>query len=378
MLFSQQRITPNWRDLAAGFFPQPTAVLHRFIEHPYQYWTGSGREALRLVLSHCHVEKGISRVGVPAFTCQVVLDAVRRSGCTPVFYDSGVVAEPTDIIRFLPKVEALILAYNFGFVPKIDEIASACRRRGIILIEDCAQALGARWQNKLAGGFGDYAIYSFGISKNIGFCGGLIASKEQMILPKLPHLPFHHVREAVLKTLAAPFFFSPFFYRLLHPLLQEELVQKPKPLTFGASRYARRIVLKQWKRYDGILSLRRRNFVYLQEQLISAVPQLRGQVHDAGLYFVLLEKDRRRVQQELEKMGVELGVMRTFHCFEKANSKLFSKAFRAEQEHLTLALYRPRKEIQKILKLLNQHYSSNRSNNSGNHSNSNNGDLREC
>lgn len=352
MLFSQQRITPKWRDLAVGFFPQSTAALHRFIEHPYKYWTGSGREALRLVLSHCRVEKGINQVGVPAFTCQAVLDAVRRSGCTPVFYDCDIVAEPADIARVLPRVDVLLLAYNFGFVHKIDEIATACQKQSVILIEDCAQALGARWQNKLAGSFGDYAIYSFGISKNIGFCGGLIASKEQIAIPCMPSLPSHHVREAALKALAAPIFFSPYFYRFFKPLLQKELDKKLEPLTYRHSSYARRVVLNQWRRYDKMLALRRKNAFKLKEKLISSVPFHQGNIHDACLYFVLMEKDRAAVQKTLEKKGLEFGAMKTFRCFEKGNPK----AFRAEQEHLVLALYRPRKEIKKITRLLNQYY----------------------
>lgn len=352
MLFSQQRITPKWRDLAAALVPQPTSALHRSVEHPYHYWTGSGREALRLVLSHCHVEKGVNRIGVPAFTCQVVLDAVRRSGCVPVFYDCGIAADPTDILRVLPRVDALLVVYNFGFVPNMDVITAACQRRNVILIEDCAQALGARWNNKLVGGFGSYAVYSFGLSKNLGFCGGLFASKEKLNLPRMPALPRRYVREAVVKTLVAPLFFSSFCYRFFQPLLREELSQRQEPLTFSYSSYARRVVLAQWKRYDQILALRRKNAILFAEKLISRVSLLRGNVHDGALYLVLLEKDRAVVQRHLEKKGVEFGVMRTFRCFERGNPK----AFRAEQEHLTLALYRPRTEVRKIITLLNDYY----------------------
>jgi len=356
MLFSQQRITPRWDDLAAAFFPQPISSLHRSVELPYHYWTGSGREALRLVLSHCRVEKGVHKIGVPAFTCQVVLDAVRRSGCVPVFYDCGVVVDLVEIMRVLPQVDALLIVYNLGFVPEMGVIAAACKRRNVLLIEDCAQALGARWENKLVGGFGSYAIYSFGISKNIGFCGGLIASKEKMTIPRLPSLPSRYVREAAIRTCAALFFFSPFLYRFFRPLLREELLQKPEPLTYGHSSYARRVVLHQWRRYDRMLAVRRRNAIFLKEKLISSVPLLRGNIHDAGLYLVLLEKDRTIVQQALERRGVEFGVMRTFHCFERGNHK----AFHAEQEHLTLALYRPRKEIKKIITILNEYYGDQR------------------
>ncbi len=352
MLFSQQRITPRWSDLVAGLFRQPRAVLHRHVAHPYVYWTGSGREALRLVLSHCLIEKGVTTVGVPAFTCQAVIDAVKRSGCTPVFYDSGVIAELNDIKSVISKVDVLLVAHNFGFMSEIDKIAALCHKHKVLLIEDCAQALGARWENKLAGSFADYAIYSFGISKNIGFCGGLIASKEPMILPQLPALPKQYLRAAILRTLAAPLFFRSFIYSLSRPLLREELDKPLEPLTYGPSCYARRVVLHQLKRYDKILALRRKNMLTSNQNVISRVPIVKGNIHDSGLYLVLMEKERTRVQQRLEQNGVELGIMRTFRCFEKGNPK----SFRAEQEHLTLALYRSKNEVKKVVSLLNSYY----------------------
>ncbi len=354
MLLSQQRITPRWSDLIAGLFRQPRAVLHHYVAHPYVYWTGSGREALRLVLSHCHVERGATTVGVPAFTCQAVIDAVKRSGCTPIFYDSSIIAELNDIKSVISKVDVLLVTYNFGFMSRIDEIAALCRKHKIMLVEDCAQALGARWENKLAGSFGDYTVYSFGISKNIGFCGGLIASKESMVIPKLPTLPGQYLRAAILRTLAAPLFFQSSFYSLFRPFLREELDKPLEPLTYGHSRYAQRVVLHQLKRYDKMMALRRKNMLYSTQNIISRVPLLRGNIHDSGLYLVLLEKERTRVQRRLEQDGVEFAVMRTFRCFERGKSK----ALQAEQEHLTLALYRPRKELKKVTKVLNDFYSS--------------------
>ncbi len=352
MLLSQQRVTPRWSDLVAGLFSQPRAVLHRYVAHPHIYWTGSGREALRLILSHCHVERGTVTIGVPAFTCQAVIDAVKRSGCTPLFYDSGVISELADIKTVISKVDVLLLIYNFGFVPNISEIVSLCKKNKVLLVEDCAQALGARWENQLAGGFGDYAIYSFGISKNVGFCGGLIASKEPMIIPKLPPLPKQYLRAAIIRTLAAPLFFQSSLYSLFRPLLREELDKNLEPLTYGPSVYARRVVLHQLKRYERILAIRRKNAVSCQEKIISRVPIVAGNLHDSGLYLVLMDKNRLLVQRELEKNGIEFAVMRTFHCFEKGNSK----AFKAEQEHLTFAVYRSKKEIKKVVRVLNNYY----------------------
>ena len=82
MLLSQQRITPRISD----FFKKGRYIsIKQYVSKPYIYWVGSGREALRQILSHCRVKNSKTKlkVGIPAYTCQVVQDAIERAGCIP-------------------------------------------------------------------------------------------------------------------------------------------------------------------------------------------------------------------------------------------------------------------------------------------------------
>ena len=65
----------------------------------------------------------------------------------------------------------MIVTHLFGAMADLTEIASECGRRGIRLIEDCAQAIGARRDGRLAGTVGDAAAFSFYPTKNLGALG---------------------------------------------------------------------------------------------------------------------------------------------------------------------------------------------------------------
>lgn len=338
MLLSQQRITPRIRDLFT-FSPQK-GVLRWYLPEGYKYWLGSAREGIRQILS----QKGIKKVGIPAYTCQVVLDAVKKAGCEAVFYDSSVIVEIEDIKKIISKVDALLLCYNYGFLPEIDKIQELCRKNQVLLIEDCAQALGARYQGQLAGSFGDYAVYSFGLSKNIGFCGGLVISKEPLKLLPIKKFPKTKLLKMIINVLIAPLVFSKTFYSLFFPILSSHLRKKPERLNYSCPKLARKIVIKQMERYGLILGIRSRNAEYACSALkgekgLEVITPLHGET--AWLYLVIKSKKAPELRKRLLSQGIDLGRMLTFKCLDS----LSPKALQTEKEVLTFALYRDFKEI---------------------------------
>jgi dTDP-4-amino-4,6-dideoxygalactose transaminase len=120
--------------------------------------TGYGRGALLLALEAIGVRG--ADVVVPNFICAQVPEAVRRAGGRVVFYpvrrDLTIHAE--EFHRALtPQTRAAIVAHYFGTPHRnIEALGEACRRRGIVLIEDCALTLGAP-----SGSVGDLAVFSF-------------------------------------------------------------------------------------------------------------------------------------------------------------------------------------------------------------------------
>jgi len=373
MLLSQQRITPRIRDMLSMFSSAKEDILERYIPKKNKYWLGSGREALRQILLDIQKKQRKSvpvTVGLPAYTCHVMADTVKQYGSSPVFYDSAIIADIKDISRIIKKVDVLVLCYNFGFLPEIDKITDLCRKNNVILIEDCAQALRAKYHGKLAGSFGEYAFYSFGISKTIGFCGGLIATDETLHLQGLRPFPLLRLLKTIFEVIAAPVFFHPFIYPLIRIFLRGELEKEQQQLNYTLPGIAKKVVLSQFRRYDPILSLRRKNAEYLLQELSGKAhfQQPLPGTEPSWLYFCFLDKDEdslslssklfsnklpsgKPLQSKLLSGGIEAGRMLTFQAL--GNLPL---ATATEENVLTIALYRPFVEIKKIAEMINHVY----------------------
>jgi dTDP-4-amino-4,6-dideoxygalactose transaminase len=106
-----------------------------------------------------------------------------------------------DSIRKLigPKTKAIVIVHLYGLIsPEIDEIVQLAKDSGIYLIEDCAQSLGAKWNGKHCGTFGDMGCYSFHSQKNLTTLGegGMITVKNPALYDKVTglringHAPF--------------------------------------------------------------------------------------------------------------------------------------------------------------------------------------------
>jgi dTDP-4-amino-4,6-dideoxygalactose transaminase len=342
MLISQQKITPKVTDffnIGNRLGPQ----IHKYIPKQHHYWLGSGREALRQILLNVPGNK----VGMPAYTCHVVLEAVKQAGKEVIFYDSSITADIKEIKKIINDIDVLIVCHNFGFVGDLHSIAKICREYDVVLIEDCAQALGATYNGKVAGSFGDYAFYSFGISKNIGFCGGLIATNKKMRLKGLKKFPIKRLIKVMLETIIAPVFFNKYLYHFFRTMLGKELKTKQEQLNYTMPKLAKRVILNQFQRYGEILNMRRRNAKYCADYL-GKVGKIEG-LRDACLYYPIMVSNRDAFKVKLLEKGVELGEMDTFKSFTGKGESL-----KTEQQVLTFALYRGFREIKYMVKKIKQ------------------------
>ena len=346
MLVPHQKLTPRLSDFIMAKFCTlfgkiDDKKLRRFAPHKNIYWTGSARSGLYHILKQNDVRK----VALPSFTCSVVLDACEKAGCKVKFIDSSYVIDAKDLDRL--DVDALIIPYNFGFMADAEKIKQKCKKDDVLLIEDCAQALGARFDGKLAGSFGDYAVYSFGISKNIGYLGGLISTDKEMVL-KQKRYPFILRQMVAIKAIISGLFFNRHVYPFVYNMLKDELQKKHDPLDYRMPCFAKKIVLRQARRYDKILKLRRDNAEYCMKELDGLVDFVRPTEGSdpAWLYFVLLSKKRDWLRKRLFNENVDVQPLLTFNDL----SGRGKKALRIGREHLVFALYRSREEIEYIVK----------------------------
>lgn len=317
--------------------------LRQFVPKQHLQWTGSARTALAALFASGE------KVGVPSFTCHVVVDAIRRAGALPVFIDAGAVATVSDIEKSIRQIQTLVLPYNFGFVPDIEKIAMLCKKNNVRLIEDCAQALGAISSGKLAGSFGDAAIYSFGISKNIGICGGMLATDKPFLF-RGKQYPLLHRYAAYAKAFIGSLFFHPLLYPYTSQIVDHALAANAMPLDYAMPDYAKYVIIAQAKRYHSMLATRKKNAAYLMHELAGIIDFVKPEpaTEPAWLYFVLLHKNRDALQARLLKEGVDIRPLHTFID----TSKLGEKATAMEKNHLAFALLRPMPEAEALAKAI--------------------------
>jgi dTDP-4-amino-4,6-dideoxygalactose transaminase len=134
----------------------------------------SGLDALILALKALHLEEG-AEVLVPSNTYIATILAITQNGLTPVLVEPDIATYNIDPRRIeekiTPKTRALVIVHLYGKVCDMDPILDICRRHGLKLVEDCAQAHGAKYRGRQAGTFGDFGAFSFYPTKNLGALG---------------------------------------------------------------------------------------------------------------------------------------------------------------------------------------------------------------
>lgn len=156
----------------------------------YAVSCGNGYDALYLALLALGVGSG-DEVIVPSNTFIATAFAVSRTGATPVFVDCTQTDYSLDVTQlnevFSNKTVGVIPVHLFGIPANMDEINSFAVKKGLFVIEDAAQAHGAKYKSKRVGSLGDVGCFSFYPSKNLGALGdaGCITTNDPSVARKI-------------------------------------------------------------------------------------------------------------------------------------------------------------------------------------------------
>jgi dTDP-4-amino-4,6-dideoxygalactose transaminase len=147
---------------------------------------GNGMDALEIGLRALGIESGDEVITTPMTAFATVL-AIMRAGATPVLADidpATAILAPDSVEQCLSsRTKAVLLVHLYGQVCEMERWIDLCNASAIYLLEDCAQAHLARWNNRAAGSFGTWGAYSFYPTKNlgaIGDAGALVTSQEEI------------------------------------------------------------------------------------------------------------------------------------------------------------------------------------------------------
>ncbi|MDD4358541.1 MAG: aminotransferase class V-fold PLP-dependent enzyme [Candidatus Pacebacteria bacterium] len=148
----------------------------------------SGRSSLLVILEALDIEEG-DEIIVQAFTCNAVINPIIQKKAKPVYVDIDDTLN-MDAFKIEEKIskrtKAIIIQHTFGMPANIKTIKEILDKHHLILIEDCAHALGAKYNNKYCGTFGDVSFFSFGRDKVISSVyGGMIAVNNASFKDKI-------------------------------------------------------------------------------------------------------------------------------------------------------------------------------------------------
>ncbi|MFO0958175.1 MAG: DegT/DnrJ/EryC1/StrS family aminotransferase [Isosphaeraceae bacterium] len=172
------------------------AEVAAYCRVPHAIGCASGSDALLLPLMAWDIGPGDEVVTTP-YTFFATGGAIWRLGARPVFVDIDPETYNIDPSRIdaaiTPKTKAIIPVHLYGQCADMGPILEIAGRRGIPVLEDAAQAIGAGYQGKVAGQLGEAAAFSFYPSKNLGGFGdaGLVTTLDEGLAKKVARLRVH-------------------------------------------------------------------------------------------------------------------------------------------------------------------------------------------
>lgn len=156
----------------------------------------SGSDALLISLMAAEIGQG-DEVITTAFSFFASAGAIARVGARPVFVDIGRDDYNIDgrkvAAAVTPRTKAILPVHLFGQMADMGSIMTVARERGLVVIEDAAQAIGAELGGVRAGGIGTFGCFSFFPSKNLGGFGdgGLVTTNDPVLAERLRLLRAH-------------------------------------------------------------------------------------------------------------------------------------------------------------------------------------------
>lgn len=160
----------------------------KYCDSTYCIGVGNGTDALEIALWSLDLPKG-SEVLVPANTFIATSEAVSRNGLKVKFVDCDEYYQlcPRSLEKSInSKTKAIIAVHLYGHPANMNKIISVAKKNNLKLIEDCAQAHGAKYKGQIVGTFGDIATFSFYPGKNLGAYGdgGAIITNNEKLYEK--------------------------------------------------------------------------------------------------------------------------------------------------------------------------------------------------
>lgn len=286
---------------------------------PVAFPVSSGRAAMTLILQAMrNATQGVARdeVIVPAYTCYSVPAAIERAGLKPRLCDVDPMTlgmDPSALARCdFSRVLAVVSANLYGLPNELAVIESVCRDHDVLMLDDAAQALGAKLRGRSIGAFGDAGLYSFDKGKIISTIQGgaivarqgLLASSLESVFAELPTAGLADKAGNLAKLLIYSICLRPQLYDLIRRVpftgLGHTIYEPRYPVT-RLAKFQAALAAAQLKRLGELNAGRRRNAMALQEAIsdlpgVTLVATVPGAEPVFARFPIRIHDARRRVR----------------------------------------------------------------------------------
>lgn len=305
-------------------------MLSEFVQSKHVYLTNSGISAFYIVLQALKKKSPKREVILPAYTAPSLVVAINKAGLKPVLCDISLedFNMNTKTIGKMVSSETLcvICVHMFGMPVRNMEQLKNALPDDILLIEDCAQAMGSKIGNSLVGSFGDFGIFSFNRGKNLPTYGGggiftnsdELVSDIENIVNELRAQGLIYEISLFAKFICLSIVFKPFFYSLLYPFISRFKEDKV-PTDFTVMHYTplqAKLGMVLFKRFDESCKKRYENAMTVINGLRKTggiiLPEIQDNLIPAFNRLPVVFKDlkkREKVERNLWEAGIETSRM---------------------------------------------------------------------
>ena len=185
------------------------AAFARYHGVAHAVGVASGTDAIKLALRAAGIGRGDEVITV-SHTAVATVCAVERTGARPVLVDIDPATYTMDpaaaSAAITPRTRALLPVHLYGHPADMDALGDLAKRHHLCVVEDCAQAHGARHGGRLVGTMGQMGAFSFYPTKNLGACGdgGAVITDDTLLAERLRRLRnygqtrrYHHAGRGV-------------------------------------------------------------------------------------------------------------------------------------------------------------------------------------
>jgi len=310
-------------------------------------FTSDGRNAIYLALKNIGLKR-TEEILIPGYVCDAVREAIKPI-CRPVYVDIDQRTFNINPERIESAVtentKAILVAHLYGNPCNMEEIMDIANDRNLIIIEDVAQALNGRYNNKILGSFGDFAMFSFRFTKDItSFRGGALLMNDK-INENMEHNSSYKAFFELFFTLSAmkliriipSMMYAPLRNRILIPFFKES-ASKFNENDKTLSNYQCYLLYQQIERMSEIIDKRRGNAKYYSERLDDVVvtpEETKNGGHTYYRYTIQTNK-RDEMYDYLLEHGIETSKM---YDYSLAPGNICSNSVRASRDNLNIPVH---------------------------------------